>query len=94
MIKGIFRRTIYLLSESKKNKKKINRDKVFKILKSKGIKTNVHYIPIHTQPYFKKEGFKNSNFPKTMEYYKSCISLPMYAGLTRKKQLFVIKILN
>jgi len=75
----------------KKNKKKISRDQIYEILKKKGIMTNVHYIPIHTQPYYKQKGFKNSNFPKAMEYFKTCLSLPMYVGLTKSKQAKVIK---
>ena len=58
---------------------------MYEILKKKGIMTNVHYIPIHTQPYYKQKGFKNSNFPYAMEYFKTCLSLPMYVGLTKSK---------
>ena len=75
----------------KKNKKKIDRDHLYEILKRRGIYTNVHYIPIHTHPYYRKKGFKDNHFPKTMKYFKTCLSLPMYAGLTKKKQSIVIK---
>tara|TARA_B100001057_G_C22852779_1_gene951589 strand:+ start:2131 stop:3288 length:1158 start_codon:yes stop_codon:yes gene_type:complete len=78
----------------KRNKKKINRDDVYEYLRKKKIQTNVHYIPIHSHPYYKKLGFKEKNFPQMKEYYKSCLSLPMYAGLSEKKQRTVIKALR
>lgn len=77
-----------------KNSKTISRNKIFNILKKKGIQANVHYIPIHTHPFFKKIGFKNLNFPKANKYYNSCLTLPLYAGLTKKKQKKIIKILK
>ena len=75
----------------KKNRLNITRDYVFKILKRKKIFANLHYIPIHKQPYFKKLGFKNKNFRFAEDYYKKCLSIPMYAGLTKSKQNIVIK---
>ena len=77
-----------------KNKKKINRDLLYKLLKKKGIQSNIHYIPIHTHPFYKARGFKNINFPKAMKYFKNCLSLPMYAGLTEKKQKIIINFLK
>ena len=78
----------------KNNKQKISRDLLYKLLKKKGIQSNVHYIPIHTHPYYKKKGFQDKSFPKTMKYYKNCLSLPMHAGLTIKKQKVVINFLK
>jgi UDP-4-amino-4,6-dideoxy-N-acetyl-beta-L-altrosamine transaminase len=78
----------------KKNKKNLSRDDVFNLLKKNNIQSNVHYIPIHTQPFYKKLGFKNKNYPEMTKYFNRCLSLPMYAGLTRKKQNKVINILR
>ena len=78
----------------KKNKKKLSRDDVFHLLKKKNIQSNVHYIPIHKHPFYKKFGFKNKNFPAMTRYFKECLSLPMYAGLTIKKQKKIINILK
>lgn len=75
----------------KKNKLNISRDKIFEILKSKGIITNIHYIPIHRQPYYKKFNFQIKDFKSAEKYYENCLSIPMYAGLTFKLQSKVIK---
>ena len=64
------------------------------MLKKRGIQTNIHYIPIHTHPYYKKEGFKNDKFPKAMRYFNNCLSLPMHAGLTIKKQKIITNFLK
>ena len=76
------------------NKKNINRDFIYKFLKKNGIESNVHYIPIHSHPYYKKKGFKDKNFPKAISYFKNCLSLPMHAGLTKKNQKTVINVLK
>lgn len=77
-----------------KKQGKINRDFIYKTLKKKNIQTNVHYIPIHTHPFYKKKGFKNKDFPNSMRYFENCLSLPMHAGLTLKSQKKVINILK
>jgi len=55
---------------------------VFTFLRERGIAVNVHYIPVHTQPYYCKMGFAQGNFPEAESYYREAISLPMYPGLT------------
>lgn len=47
-----------------------------------GLNLQVHYIPVHTQPYYKNLGYKNGDFPNAEKYYKHCISLPLYPDLT------------
>ena len=59
------------------------RKEVFELLREKGIGVNVHYIPVHTQPYYENIGFKQGNFPEAESYYASAISLPMYPDLTQ-----------
>ena len=66
------------------------RKKVFEYLHLKNIKVQVHYIPIHTQPYYKNLGFNWGQFLNSEEYYKRTISLPMYHSLTDEEQDYVI----
>lgn len=47
-----------------------------------GLNLQVHYIPVHTQPYYKEQGYKEGDYPKAENYYKHCISLPLYPDLT------------
>ena len=70
---------------------KVSRDEIYYKLKSKKINTNVHYIPIHTHPVYKKLGFKNRNFPNSLDYSKKSLSLPIYPGL---KKIEINKIIN
>jgi UDP-4-amino-4,6-dideoxy-N-acetyl-beta-L-altrosamine transaminase len=63
-----------------------NRKQVFDELRDDGIGVNVHYIPIHTQPYYQRLGFKIGDFVKSESYYKTAISLPLSSGMTLKEQ--------
>ena len=54
---------------------------VFKALRSKGIGVQVHYSPVHLQPYYKKFGFKNGDFMAAESYSTNAISLPIFPGL-------------
>ena len=67
---------------------------VFEALRSAGIGVNVHYIPIHTQPYYKKLGFNWGDFPQAEAFYSRIISLPLYADLTAEQQQQVALALN
>jgi dTDP-4-amino-4,6-dideoxygalactose transaminase len=51
----------------------------------------VHYIPVHTLPFYKSLGFKKGDFPLSEKYYDRCLSLPMYPGLQDREQDFVIE---
>ena len=75
----------------KKNKKNITRDKLHILLKKKNIMTNLHYIPIHKHPFYRKFKFKRKNFQKAENYYENCLSIPMYASLSSKDQNKVIR---
>ena len=63
---------------------------LFDSLRAAGIGVNVHYIPVHTQPYFQKLGFTCGQFPVAEAYYQEAISLPLYPTLTVSQQLIVI----
>jgi len=67
---------------------------VFEELRKKGIGVNVHYIPVHTQQYYKKLGFKEGAFPSSEEYYKNTITLPLYYDFTEEEQDYVIDALK
>lgn len=63
---------------------------VFSELRNAGIGVNVHYIPVHTQPYYRSFGFKFGDFPVSEWFYSREISLPMFYALTFKQQRFVV----
>lgn len=67
---------------------------VFESLRAQGIGVNLHYIPVHTQPYYERMGFKREDFPQAQAYYREAISLPMYQTLTDVQQDQVITALN
>jgi len=69
---------------------KKSRGEVFNYLRNKGIGVNVHYIPLHIQPFFKKFGFRENDFQNAVEYYKNTISLPIYPKLSLESQKKVI----
>lgn len=70
------------------------RKEVFSFLRENKIGVNVHYIPIHRQPYYEKMGFKQGDFPVAEDYYSRAISLPMYQDLTLQEQTYVKDILE
>jgi UDP-4-amino-4,6-dideoxy-N-acetyl-beta-L-altrosamine transaminase len=74
--------------------KKINHLEVFNGLRNNGIGVNLHYIPIHTQPYYKKFGFQHNDFPEAIRYYHEAISLPMYPLLDERQQKLVVESLR
>jgi UDP-4-amino-4,6-dideoxy-N-acetyl-beta-L-altrosamine transaminase len=63
---------------------------IYNHLRSKGIYSQVHYIPVHTFPYYKNLGWKNGDMPISEKYYEHCLSLPMYPTLTNDEQTHVI----
>ena len=63
------------------NKIKISKKDLFLKLQENGLHLQVHYIPVHLQPFYQKLGFKEGDFPNAEEYYKKTISLPVYYGL-------------
>lgn len=70
------------------------RKEVFEQLREKGIGVNVHYIPVHTQPYYENLGFKQGDFPEAESYYASAISLPMYPDLTQEQIEYIYQTLK
>ena len=64
---------------------------VFEALRAAGIGVNLHYIPVHRQPYYERLGFNAGYCPEAERYYAEAISLPMYPGLTEAQQDKVIE---
>lgn len=67
---------------------------VFETLRAQGILVNLHYIPVHTQPYYQKMGFKAGDFPQAESYYAEAISIPMYPTMTEAQQDEVVAALR
>ncbi|RWD96266.1 UDP-4-amino-4,6-dideoxy-N-acetyl-beta-L-altrosamine transaminase [Mesorhizobium sp.] len=67
---------------------------VFEALRAKDIMVNLHYIPVHTQPYYQMMGFRNGDYPEAERYYREAISIPMHPALTDADQDFVVKVLR
>jgi len=73
---------------------KHSHQQVFESLREQGIGVNLHYIPVHTQPYYQAMGFKPGDFPEAQRYYAEAISLPMYPGLSEIQQDAVLDALK
>ena len=69
-------------------------NKLFHTLREKNIFVNLHYIPVHTQPFYQKLGFKWGDFPNSEEYYQRAISLPIFPSLKDAEQNYVIETLK
>ena len=76
---------IQLTADSGKTRKQ-----VFDSLRAQNIGVNVHYIPVHTQPYYAKLGFRQGDFPHAERYYAQAISLPLYYDLSEASQAQVV----
>lgn len=68
----------------------LDRAALFRALRARGIGVQVHYIPIHTQPYYRRLGFDRGDFPAAEEHYRTALSLPLYPALTEAQQDTVV----
>ena len=69
---------------------KITHKECFDKLRKKGIGVNLHYIPVHIQPYYKELGFELGQFPEAEKYYSEAISIPLFHTMTLEQQDDVI----
>jgi len=69
----------------------ISRKTIFDALRVQGIQANVHYMPVHLQPYYRNLGYTLGDFPAAEYYYERCLTLPLYPGLTDDEQNRIIK---
>lgn len=67
-----------------KDKYKVKKAEIFKKLREKGIGVQVHYIPVHLQPYYQQLGFKKGLCRNAEDFYEREISIPLYAAMSRK----------
>lgn len=67
---------------------------VFQSLRDRGILVNLHYIPVHTQPYYQAMGFNWGDYPQAEAYYKNAISIPMYPTMSDGVQRQVIQAIH
>lgn len=68
-----------------------NRKELYDYLRKNQIYSQVHYIPVHLQPYYQKLGWKKGDFPVAENYYDRCLSLPMFPSMTDEEQNYVIE---
>lgn len=64
---------------------------VFEALREAKIGVNVHYIPVHLQPYWAARGFKPGDYPDSELYYQNAISLPLHPGLSEQEQDYIVE---
>ncbi len=72
----------------------VGRAETFRALREAGVGVNVHYIPIHTQPHYRRLGFQTGDFPAAEAYYANAISLPLHPSLSEEQQAFVVHTLR
>ena len=71
-----------------------NRVDLYNYLRTKGIFAQIHYIPCHLMPYYRGLGWKEGDRPVSENYYKHCISLPMYPTITDEELAYVVESIN
>ena len=69
------------------------RKRLFERLRNNNIGVNVHYIPVHFQPYYQKLGFRKGHFPLAEAYYEAALSLPLYPSMTVAEQQAVVNVI-
>lgn len=83
---------LYVIRIKKENSKKNHRE-IFDEMRSNGIGVNLHYIPVHLQPYYRNLGFKEGQFPESEIYSREAITIPLYPKMTEGDQDAVISAL-
>ncbi len=77
-----------------KFKKKMNYDKIYKKLINKKIGVNLHYLPVHLHPLFKKMGFRKGNFPISEKHAQRAFSIPIFYNMKNIEIMRVVKVLK
>jgi len=68
--------------------------KLFETMLKNGVVPNLHYIPVHRQPYYEKLNFNSGDFPEAEKFHREVVSLPIYPALSEIDQAYVIKVLE
>ena len=76
------------------NQVKKTKQQIFSEMRERGIVLNLHYIPVHIQPYYEKLGHEPEECPNALKYYDEAFTLPLYYGLTNEQQDYVLKSLT
>jgi UDP-4-amino-4,6-dideoxy-N-acetyl-beta-L-altrosamine transaminase len=84
---------LYIIRLSVKDSS-LSHKNLFDQLRTQGIGVNLHYIPVHTQPYYQELGFKHGDFPESELYYQEAISLPIFPTLNKSQQEHVVSTLQ
>lgn len=69
----------------------VDRKLVFERMRAAGIGVNVHYIPVHTQPHYRRLGFRSGMFPVAEDYYRRAMTLPLFPGMSDDMQDCVVR---
>ena len=64
---------------------------IFEEMKERGVVLNLHYIPVHRQPYYEKLGFRQGDFPHSEKYYEEAFTLPLYYSLANDEQDYIVE---
>jgi len=86
--------TVHLAVIKLDNKDPFFHKYIFNQLRGKGIGVQVHYTPIHLNPYYRERGFKEGDFPKAEEHASNALSIPLYTTLSESDQIRVAKTLK
>jgi UDP-4-keto-6-deoxy-N-acetylglucosamine 4-aminotransferase len=70
------------------------KEQIFAAMKERGVVLNLHYIPVHLQPYYENLGFERGDFPHSEAYYEEALTLPLYYDLTNEQQDEVVAALR
>lgn len=84
---------IYVVRLDRTRVKK-SKTQIFEEMKKRGVTLNLHYIPVHLQPYYQALGFKEGDFPVSERYYKEALTLPLYYELTDEQQEEIVEALK
>ena len=93
-IEKIFYSTYHLFIIKLDIRYKYLHKKLFNYLRSNKIFVNLHYLPIHLQPFYRKFGFKKKQFPIAEKYSETAISIPIYPNLKKKEQIKIINLIK
>jgi len=73
---------------------RLSHREVFDALRDEGVGVNLHYIPVHTQPYYQEKGFNCGDYPEAECYYREALSLPVFHTMTYDQQDSIVSALN
>lgn len=69
----------------------LSQRELFDAMRAAGVGVNLHYIPVHLQPYYQSLGFGEGDFPEAEGYFGEAVSLPLFPDLTDEQQDYVIE---